>query len=164
MSSDKATAHPKEGNLITQDSYGPGSPREAPLTHADDSNLPRGGVVRPHKDTGYQQEGVIRVELGELSVAPVVWPHVGAVLQGDVQLIAPDLQRDGTVRKLLRRLRVVLLYLFCQYSPGHEKQTVSKTPFNCLLLTTSLSIPLTENGEGPNGELLLHWPEEVFRQ
>lgn len=51
--------------------------------------------MRPHKDTGYQQEGVIGIELGELGVAPVVWPHVGAVLQGDVQLIAPDLQRDG---------------------------------------------------------------------
>lgn len=51
--------------------------------------------MRPHKNTGYQQEGVIRVELGELGVAPVVWPHVGAVLQGDVQLIAPDLQRYG---------------------------------------------------------------------
>lgn len=40
--------------------------------------------MRPHKDTGHQEERVIRIELGELCVAPVVWPHVGAVLQGDV--------------------------------------------------------------------------------
>lgn len=51
--------------------------------------------MRPHKDTGYQQEGVIRIELGELGVAPVVWPHVRAVLQGDIQLIAPDLRSNG---------------------------------------------------------------------
>ena len=79
--------------------------------------------MRPHEDTRHQKEGVIGVELGELRVAPVVRPHVGAVLQGDVQLIAPDLQTDGqTVRKLLRSLRVVLLYLFCQHSPGQEKK------------------------------------------
>lgn len=60
---------------------------------------------------------------------------------------------------------MILFYLFCKYSLGHEKKIVSKTPFNCLPLTISLSIPLTENGEGLNGELLLHWPEEkVFRQ
>lgn len=96
---------PPEPDLEGRDSpalplSGPGSPwplskRPANLlTQADDGNLPRGGAPGPHKDPGDQEEGIVRVELGELSVAPVVFLHAGAMQQRDRQSVVPDLRPE----------------------------------------------------------------------
>lgn len=53
-------------------------------------------MVRAQVDAGHEQQGVVSVELGELGVAPVKWPHAGAVHQRDVAIGAlrvPQLDR-----------------------------------------------------------------------
>lgn len=55
-------------------------------TQTDDGNFPRRGVVWAQVDAGHEQQAVVSVELGELSVAPVELPHAAAVNQGDITI------------------------------------------------------------------------------
>lgn len=81
-------------------------------TQTNDSNFPRRRVVWDQVDARDEQQGIIRVKLGELCVGPVILAHTGAVHQRDVSILpfcVPQLKKRFRNSKLNKGERKCLI-------------------------------------------------------